>query len=188
RVPLERELVSIAKGGREVVRVKLETPPTPPVAKGELGAFVLLAKGKERNFDTLAAAVQGASDGDTIEIRGNGPFLSMPISCGRTSLTIRAADGFRPVIKLNPEAVPRKDPLLVTNAALVLEGLELHRAQPDGTPRDGVNVVDIYDAPLRAANCRFRAAVYADRSPIVVLRNFELLADEQRGAVGGQLL
>jgi Protein kinase domain len=186
-VALERELVSIAKGGREVVKVKFETPSAPLVAKGEHGAFVVLTAGKEQKFETLADAVQGAGDGDTIEVRGNGPFLSMPINCGRTSLTIRAADGFRPVIKLNPKAVPRKDPLLATNAALVLEGLELHRAQPDGTGRDGANVVDVYEATLRAANCRFRAAVWADRSPFVVLRNCELLADEQRGAVGGQL-
>ena len=40
---------------------------------------MLLAAGKERKFDTLAEAVQGASDGDTIEVRGNGPFVSEPI-------------------------------------------------------------------------------------------------------------
>ena len=43
--------------------------------KSEPNAFVLLgAKGAfERKFATLAEAVRGASDGDTIEIRGNGP-------------------------------------------------------------------------------------------------------------------
>ena len=41
-VPLERELVSIAKGGREVVKVKLEAAPAPAAAKVEKGAFVLL--------------------------------------------------------------------------------------------------------------------------------------------------
>ena len=54
-----------------------------------MGAFVLLADGKERKFDTLAEAVQAASDGDTIEIRGNGPFVSGPIKF-RRALTIRA--------------------------------------------------------------------------------------------------
>src|SRR4029453_305917 len=73
-VPLEKEFVRIAKGGREVVRVKLETPPAPPVAKSDKGAFVVLAEVKERKFDTLAEAVLAASDGDTIEVRGNGPF------------------------------------------------------------------------------------------------------------------
>src|SRR5262245_6795108 len=115
-VPLERNLVEVTRGGRAIVKVKLEAPPA-AVAKAEKGAFVLLGgKGVEvRKFDTLAEAVQGASDGDTIEIRGNGPFVSQPINIARTALTIRAGQGFRPVIKL----------MLQTDAPLVLEGLEL---------------------------------------------------------------
>ena len=80
--------------------------------KRDAGAFVLLGgKGvAERKFDTLAEAVQGASDGDTIEIRGNGPFVSQPVNIQRTALTIRAGAGFRPVIKLSPEAIQQKLP------------------------------------------------------------------------------
>src|SRR5439155_23094350 len=137
----------------------LEGSLAPAVAKSESGAFVLLAAGKEHKFDTLAEAVQSASDGDTIEVRGNGPFLSQPINCQRTALTIRAGEGFRPVIKLSPEAVPHKGPLLTTSAALVLEGLELHRAPPDAPPGSGGDsVVEIYGAPLRFANCRSRSS------------------------------
>src|SRR5262249_27379587 len=70
-VRLDRELVSIAKGGKEIVRVKLETPPEPVVATADKGAFVVLGgNGAEAGkFDTLAEAVKRASDGDTIEIR-----------------------------------------------------------------------------------------------------------------------
>jgi WD40 repeat protein len=104
----------------------------------ERGAFVLLGgKGvPERKFDTLAAAVQAASDGDSIEIRGNGPFISAPISIERAALTIRAGVGFRPVIKHSPETITSWVPLLSTRAALVLEGLELHQ----GSPADKHNV------------------------------------------------
>src|SRR5205085_1299008 len=42
KVLLERELVSISKGGREVVRVKLEAPPAPAAAKADKNAFVVL--------------------------------------------------------------------------------------------------------------------------------------------------
>src|SRR5262249_24356462 len=61
------------------------------VPKAEAQPFVVInAKTIEvRKFDTLAEAVQGASDGDTIEIRGNGPFVTKPIRIGRTPLTIR---------------------------------------------------------------------------------------------------
>ncbi len=143
-------------------------------AKPESGAFLVLggAGVAERKFDTLAEAVLGTSDGDTIEIRGNGPFLSEPINIQRTALTIRAADGFRPVIKLRPEALSQDVPLLQTNAALVLEGLELHRAPG----KDNNLAVQSPEAPLRAANCRFRAPIWSGRSPVRVFRNCEFLA------------
>src|SRR5262249_48383656 len=78
-VPLERELVSISMGGREVVKVKMEAPTPPVVGKAAKDAFVLLAAGNERKFDTLSDAVQSAYDGDIIEVRGNGPFLTPPL-------------------------------------------------------------------------------------------------------------
>ena len=102
--------------------------------KAEPKAFVLLGgKGvAERKFDTLAEAVQGASDGDTIEVRGNGPFVSEPIDIKRQALTIRAGAGFRPVIKLSPKRSSRNVPCYRPMRALVLEGLELHRASTEG--------------------------------------------------------
>jgi hypothetical protein len=118
RIPLEKELVSIASGGREVVKVKLEA---------EKGAFVLMGGSgvAPRQFDTLAEAVLAASDGDTIEIRCNGPIVTPPINLGNTALRIRAGEGFRPVIQLVPEGLKTDEPLFQTSAPLVLEGLEV---------------------------------------------------------------
>jgi hypothetical protein len=145
-VILDRELVSIATGGREVVKVKLEAP---VVAKTEKGAFVLLAAGKERTFNTLADAVQGASDGDTIEIRGNGPFVAESVS-SNSALTIRAGEGFRPVIKLTTKAAQSHLPLFKTRGRLVLEGLDLFRPK-------GLNPGNLVESQgfVAAANCRF---------------------------------
>jgi hypothetical protein len=97
-------------------------------AKPELKAFVNLGgKGtSERKFDTLADAVQGASNGDTIEIRGNGPFVSDGLTTG-SALVIRAGEGYAPSITLSQAAADKNIPLLTTSAALVLEGLELRR-------------------------------------------------------------
>ena len=134
-MPLDRELVTISRGGRaDRARLSWRAPPARGGESQKQSAFVLLGgKGvAERKFDTLAEAVQGASDGDTIEVRGNGPFVSQPVNIQGTALTIRAGEGFRPVIKLSPEALQQDDALLTTNAALVLEGLELHRAQWSG--------------------------------------------------------
>src|SRR6185503_18730486 len=104
-----------------VVKVKLEPASAPAAAKADQGAFAVLTAGKERNFVTLADAVRGAGDGDTIEIRGNGPFVTPPIYTAR-ALTIRAAKGFRPTVQLDPKM---SSPLLSSeNTTLILEGIE----------------------------------------------------------------
>src|SRR5262249_49320337 len=107
---------------KETKRSAVDSP------KPEPGAFVLLGgKGvAERKCDTLAEAVQGASDGDTIEIRGNGPFVSEPVSISNwRALTIRAGTSFRPVLRLSRGAVEDQHHLLKTNGPVVLEGLDV---------------------------------------------------------------
>jgi hypothetical protein len=150
-VKLDRDLVNITRGDRQIVRVRLEgEAPAAAAPKAETGAFVLLA-GKERTFGTLAKAVHFASAGDTIEIRGNGPFVSQPVNIGRIGLTIRAAAGYRPVIK--GKAAPGGeggDYLLSSKGPLVLEGLELHMTGPATSATVAWTL-----APLHVANCRF---------------------------------
>lgn len=74
---LDQDLVSITRGDRQIVRVRLEgDAPATPIGTTVKDAFVLLAAGKEQRFDTLAEAVLASSGGDTIEVRGNGPFVS----------------------------------------------------------------------------------------------------------------
>jgi hypothetical protein len=185
-VPLDQELVMITRGDKPVVRVRLEGTAAPAVAapKGEAGAFVLLGgQGVEgRKFDTLSEAVQGTNDGDTIEVRGNGPFVSKPINIDRTALTIRVGAGFRPVIKPSSEGI-EKVPLLATHAALALEGLEFHAPSPEDqkSPRGSIHT---YQAFFRAANCRFRVGIYANQTPVYVFRNCELLTGEGWGGFG----
>jgi hypothetical protein len=170
RVSLDQEVVSIARGDKQVVRVRLES--TNPAAasavvtpKLESGVFTLLgAKGvAERKFDTLAAAVQASYAGDTIEIRGNGPFAIDPLVF-KTALVIRAGDGFRPVIEASDsfrtmiearsENWDTDVVLLQADAPLVLEGLEL-RCEP--RQRRVVGRVFFLRAlnALHVANCRF---------------------------------
>jgi hypothetical protein len=154
-IPLERELVSIAKGGREVVKVKLEAPPAATAAKVDAGAFVVIAAGGERKFDTLAEAVQRASDGDTIEIRGKGPFLLEPIRPS-SRLAIRAGSGFHPVIKLTgARTLARAHAIIDTRAPLVLEGLEF-RCEADLNNEQHIIAVNSLNVPLHVANCNFR--------------------------------
>jgi hypothetical protein len=182
-VKLDRDLVAISRGDRQIVRVRLEdVTPAALAAKVEPGPFVHLGGkgGAVRKFDTLAEAVQFAYDGDTIEIRGNGPFLTPPLQLGKRALTIRAGDGFRPVLKLSPEWVKQNVNLLYTQAALVLEGLELHRVRAKLGQKAWHHIIASERAPIRAANCRFVlkpafSAIHSFESPILDVRNCEFL-------------
>src|SRR5205823_9919691 len=55
--------------------------------------FAVLARdgNAERQFVTLAEAVTEARGGDTIEVRGDGPFVTPSVDLGSKALTMRAA-------------------------------------------------------------------------------------------------
>lgn len=187
RVPLERELVSIAKGGREVVKVKLEVPAGEAAATTETGAFVLLAAGTERKFDDLTNAVLGASDGDTIEVRGNGPYISGPVIIGNGRLTVRAANGYRPIIQFTHNSGGQRQSLCANSTSLTLEGLEFRSTS---FTKDSPLAFDV-GISFHAANCRFLLPDYygfwSGRSARrCVLKNSEFLS---RGGhmLGGDL-
>jgi hypothetical protein len=122
---------------------------------------VVLAAGKpERAYAFFAEAIRAAGNGDTIEVRGDGPFFTDPVQTGRKRLTIRAAPGTRPVIELDLDAAKHdpagNDYLLLAHAPLTLEGLEFRRLNEKPWQR-GTFLPDIIlsDSALHIANCRF---------------------------------
>jgi len=172
RVPLTQELVTITRGNKEIVRVRLETtPPSPaPAPKTAAGPFIVLSGGREvGTFDTLAEAVLKSGDGDTIEIRGNGPFATEPILLS-SRRTIRAGEGFRPVITSQAltSTAGRIGYLLEARAPLVVEGVEF-RGKVESNWIPGISS---QGAPLYVANCRFtNCEVMVQRTPSCQLRN-----------------
>ncbi|MBW3595879.1 MAG: serine/threonine-protein kinase, partial [Planctomycetes bacterium] len=161
-VRLDRDLVTITRGDKQVLRVRLKDEPLVNSARiTEPGAFAVLGiKGvAERKFDTLAAAVLHTSDGDTIEVRGNGPFLTDPIHIGKNqSLTIRAGEGFRPIIKASPK-MEGQTYLIVAGASLAVEGLELqHIVKPPSVAGGKYGIIESKGGVLQVANCRLIAA------------------------------
>jgi WD40 repeat protein/serine/threonine protein kinase len=147
-------------------------PSVPAVAP-----FVILGHGKaNRAFTTLAEAVAATESGDTIEVRGDGPFISPPLFV-RTRLTIRAGTGFLPVIEPNRAQAHANIPLLDTSAPLVLEGLHLRGMGNRFSPGNALPMMVLaHGAPLRVTNCRFDGcpncvAVFADWSSLCELRN-----------------
>jgi WD40 repeat protein len=142
----------LASAGEDATVKLWRLAPQPPG-----GPFVVLARQgrKDRAFPSLAAAVAAALGEDTIEVRGNGPFLSNRIVIKDKALTIRAGAGFWPLIALDPHAaVPST--LIHTNARLTLEGLELHRA-PVKETANLRTIVFSMGAELRLAHCRLVA-------------------------------
>ncbi len=146
-------------------------------ATAENDAFVILGTdGAEvGKFDTLADAVLGSSAGDTIEIRGNGPFIADDILI-RHSLIIRAASGFRPVIRRRPKKDSSSEWLLMAKSRLVLEGLELQSPAIEG------NLLTS-EAPLYVANCRFLTestyySVHNSENHLSFLRNSEFITSQ----------
>jgi hypothetical protein len=137
-----------------------QQPVTDPVApQVEARPFVILARGggAEQQLDTLAEAVRLAGDGDTIEVRGNGPFHQGHMVIFKQALRIRAGDGLRPVFSVGPREKPDLGGIIVSHSPLVVEGLEFQQTTPPDTPqipsRRGRIIVGY--GPLYVANCRF---------------------------------
>lgn len=171
--------------GPEPVHIPGGPQPEPaPIASQ---TFMILAEGDGagRTFETLAAAIDAAQSGDTIEVCWDGKFETKPIEIPpHKALIIRAAEGFRPMIRVRSD----ESPLLSTDALLVLEGLALQRARPEFPPRfppvPRVPLIKSGGAELYVTNCHFlvrspmgpvpnRSAVYLDRAASCQLRNCE---------------
>lgn len=176
-VRLDQELVTITRGDKQVVRVRLEGDAAVAriAAKGEPGAFIVMGgKGVvERKFDSLAEAVLGASDGDTIEVRGNGPFVCGPVVIKGRTLTIRAGIEFRPVLQLSANISAR--------SPLVLEGLELQRLGEKELVGYDKSLLFTWDnSSLHISNCRFRDRLglpcVATNAQNIFVRNCEFLS------------
>lgn len=152
------------------------------VSKSESKAFFILGdkQATERKFSTLTTAIAEADDGDTIEVRGNGPFATSPLQIGKRALAIRAGDGFRPVIRWVRDPAQTKYDLLSAEGRLVLEGLEF-RADP--VARDAHRVAIAGGSSLYVANCRFAAGNYFciwnnSRTMKCVMKNCEFLIED----------
>jgi hypothetical protein len=188
-VPLEKDLVTISRDREQIVRVRFEREPVITAApKAEKGAFVVLdTKGGEvGKLDTLAEAIGRTSDGDTIEVRGHGPFVTEPVNVPTPTLTIRAGRGFRPVIRLSQQASEAFEPMLsATGEALTLEGLDFQRLgqrEPKAAEKATV-IVSTRAAVLHVANCRFvlnhpGTCVHTTnkKTRVVVVRNCEFFS------------
>jgi hypothetical protein len=163
--------------------------------------FVVMLPGGKREFPcaTLAKASQVAQSGDVIEVRGDGPFVTEPIKIGSKALTLRAGQGFVPVIRLSEAAGKAGATLLETSGPLTVEGLEFHSVGTDVPPASRERILLVSrGAPLHLAHCRFLLkgrslqAVEAAGTPRCEVRNCFFTGESARALnwvrpPGGQL-
>ncbi len=152
-VRLDRDLVTITRNDKQVVRVRLDAGAAiPAVALPGSGAFVLVGSEgvPDRTFDVLADAVVNSTHGDTIEVRGNGPFVFGPLEFWH-ALTIRAGPGFSPVLIAAPQVVLPHGDLWLADHDLCLEGLRIR------CTRTAQRILRVAGTAgrLHVANCRF---------------------------------
>ena len=109
--------------------------PTPQAAAS--GVIAVDPNGSIPNsFRSLAAACTAAAQGDVIELRFNGPHEEPPLALRNLKLTIRAAEGFQPVILFQPGELA---PVPYPKAMLSLVGGQLtllHVGLELDVPRD----------------------------------------------------
>lgn len=79
-----------------------------------------------QQFATLRAACAAAKNGDLIELRYDGPREERPIELKNRRLTIRAGDGFQPVVTFRPT---EQDPLRYARSMLSVLGGRLSLQQ-----------------------------------------------------------
>lgn len=151
-------------------------------------AFALANK-TDNGFTQLDQAIDAAQDGDTILVRGNGPFVAGSSSLHGKSLTIKADEGFEPrldFVCLGSEA--SWEPFIFTDQPLTLEGLHLNYSA-ERLPRGSAAIRHVLyseNAPLKITRCRLTSTgdhdlVVCRRPPEVELR--ECVLDSRASAL-----
>jgi eukaryotic-like serine/threonine-protein kinase len=118
----------------------------PPVAGTPAPLIVCEAPEGKRQFSTLGAACAAARDGDVIELRFNGPREDRPATIANLRLTIRAGEGYRPIVVFRPTDVdPVRYPhsmFTLTAGQLTLTGVTAELHVPRGVPADDWSLLE----------------------------------------------
>lgn len=111
------------------------------VAPGESGASV---------FPTLSAACLAAETNDVIELRYQGRGDERPLDVRNKRLTIRAGQGFQPIVSFRPREIDpqrqSRDMVLVTGGRLTLINLAVELDLPRDMPSDGWSLIHLSQA------------------------------------------
>jgi len=103
----------------------------------------------EGSYRTLNAACSAAVNGDVIELRYDGRRNEQPIKLVNMKVTIRAGEGYHPVVVFQPDDVDpfkyARSMLTLTAGRLTLIGVALELHVPRAVPADNWSLVEIKD-------------------------------------------
>jgi hypothetical protein len=151
----EREGVSAANPPVELASVD------PATSAGSTRSGILIVDGQgegENTYPTLRAACAAAGNGDAIELRYNGRREESPIELANLRITIRAGEGFQPIIAFQPSDIdPVKYPrsmFTLTGSRLTLANVSLELSVPRELPTDSWSLFEIGEAEtIRLEEC-----------------------------------
>ncbi|MEN6457333.1 MAG: serine/threonine-protein kinase [Thermoguttaceae bacterium] len=129
------------------------------VATTALGVLVVCDSPAGANeFSSLGAACSAAQDGDVIELRFNGSREERPIKVANRQLTIRAGEGYQPVVvfrptEINPARYPRSM-FTLTAGRLTLADVSVELQVPSDVPADNWSLLETWGGQvLRVERC-----------------------------------
>ena len=129
-----------------------------PAAK-RTGLLVVnqIAKG-EGEFLALSAACDAATNGDVIELRYNGRREERPIKLANLKVTIRAGEGYRPVVVFRPTEMDglkhRRSMFTVASGRLTFLNLALELDVPRKVPAESWSLFETRGGPtVRLEKC-----------------------------------
>jgi serine/threonine-protein kinase len=132
------------QGTNKTLAATPKTPGADPAGQSvskTAGILVVDPSGESQEaFATLAEACKLARSGDVIELQFNGPSDSQPITLADVELTLRAAPGFRPVLRFGPSEIdPASSPrsmLTLVRSRLTLFDVAIELDIPRGVPSE----------------------------------------------------
>ena len=161
----QSSLIAPAAEGETLLSKKTE-PPT------EREGLLIISDHDEgpRTYASLRAALAEAKNDDVIELRFNGRRLEKPFKISNLRITIRAGEGFRPVVQFRPDSNPVEYPpsmILVAGGSLIGRGVNWELDLPREVPADRAmvetqraNLVRFERCSMTIRNASFDGSAY----------------------------